>query len=69
MLGEERELGGKRATGGEESSPPACNTPAAAIGGVANTTENIGSGADVRNDTRFVRQGLLNPTHMIWSLT
>ena len=51
MVGEERE-GGKKAQSceaGEET--PACNTPAAAIGGVAAT--EIGSG-DVRNDTRFV---------------
>ena len=58
-VGEEREGGKKASEAGEESSPAACNTPAAAIGGVA-TTE-IGSG-DVRNDTRFVRGRILPPT-------
>ena len=57
----EREVGGGKKAGswearggggGEESSPAACNTPASAIGGVATTSE-IGSGDNVRNDTRF----------------
>ena len=41
---------------GEESS--ACNTPAAAIGGVATASE-IGPGDNVRNDTRFVSMDML----------